>query len=85
MHFLARLWGLTSVILTTQEADIRRIVVQIQPGQIVPKTLSRKNSSGQRSVRVVQGVGLEFKPQYLKNKQKKSMHFLSKPLHNMSK
>jgi hypothetical protein len=28
------------VILATQEAEIRRIVVQSQPQQIVPKTLS---------------------------------------------
>jgi hypothetical protein len=28
------------VIPATQEAEIRRIVVQSQPGQIVPKTLS---------------------------------------------
>jgi hypothetical protein len=30
------------VILATQEAEIRRIVVQSQPGQIICKTLSRK-------------------------------------------
>jgi predicted GNAT family N-acyltransferase len=36
-------WRLTPVILATQEAVIRRIVVQSQPrGQIVPKTLSQK-------------------------------------------
>jgi ribosomal protein S21 len=33
-----------SVILATQEAEIRRIVVQSQPGQIVHQTLSRKKS-----------------------------------------
>jgi hypothetical protein len=31
-----------SVILVTEEAEIRRIAVQSQPGQIVCKTLSRK-------------------------------------------
>jgi hypothetical protein len=31
-----------SVILTTQEAEIRRIMVQSQPGQIVHETLSGK-------------------------------------------
>jgi hypothetical protein len=36
----ARHRWLTSVILTTQEAEIRRIVVRSQPGQIVCKTLS---------------------------------------------
>jgi hypothetical protein len=30
------------VILATQEAEIRRIAVQSQPGQIVPETLSQK-------------------------------------------
>jgi hypothetical protein len=30
------------VILATQEAEIRRIVVQSHPGQIVHKTLSQK-------------------------------------------
>jgi hypothetical protein len=29
------------VILTTQEAEIRRIAVQSQPGQIVPETLTQ--------------------------------------------
>jgi hypothetical protein len=33
---------LTPVILATQEAEIRRIVVQSQPGQIVCEILSRK-------------------------------------------
>jgi hypothetical protein len=34
--------GRTPVILATQEAEIRRIVVQRQPGEIVCETLSRK-------------------------------------------
>jgi hypothetical protein len=38
----ARHWGLTSVILATQEADIRRIMVQSQSRQIVCKTLPQK-------------------------------------------
>jgi hypothetical protein len=33
---------LTPVILATQEAEIRRITVQSQPGQIVQETLSQK-------------------------------------------
>jgi hypothetical protein len=35
-------WWLTPVILATQEAEITRIVVRSQPGQIVHETLSRK-------------------------------------------
>jgi hypothetical protein len=36
---------LLPVILAIQEVEIRRIVVQNQPGQIVQETLSRKNPS----------------------------------------
>jgi hypothetical protein len=55
------------VILATQEAEIRRIKVRSQPGQMVQKTLQNpithhKNRAGG----VAQGVGLEFKPQYRK-------------------
>jgi hypothetical protein len=34
----------------TQEAEIRKIVVQSQPGQVVHETLSRKNCSQKRLV-----------------------------------
>jgi hypothetical protein len=33
---------LTPITLATQEAEIRRIIVQSQPRQIVPETLSQK-------------------------------------------
>jgi hypothetical protein len=49
-------------ILATEEAQIRRI----SPWQIVHETLSKKNPSQQRAGGVVQGVDLEFKPQYWK-------------------
>jgi hypothetical protein len=39
---MARSWWLVLVILATQEAEIRRILVRSQPGQIVHKTLSQK-------------------------------------------
>jgi hypothetical protein len=38
----ARRWWLTAIILATQEAETRRIVVRSQPGQTVQETLSRK-------------------------------------------
>jgi hypothetical protein len=38
-------WWLIPIILATQEAEIRRITVGSQPGEIIHKTLSRKNPS----------------------------------------
>jgi hypothetical protein len=52
------------VILATQEAELKRITVGSQTGQIDHKTLSQKNHSQKRAGRGAQGVGLEFKPQY---------------------
>jgi hypothetical protein len=56
----------TYVILATQEAEIRRIAVQSQPGEIVCETLSRKTLHKNRAGRVAQGECPEFKPQYHK-------------------
>jgi hypothetical protein len=56
-------------ILATQEAEIRRIVVQSQPGQTVYKTLSRKTLHKTRTGGVVQSEGPEFKPQYCQKKK----------------
>jgi hypothetical protein len=64
------LW-LIAVALTTQEAEIRRIMVQSQPGQIVRETLSGINPSQKRAGGVAQGVGPEFKPQHHTKKKKK--------------
>jgi hypothetical protein len=52
------------VMLATQEAEIRRIMVRSQPRQLVAETLSQKRAGG-----VAQGVSPEFKPQYCKNKK----------------
>jgi hypothetical protein len=62
----------TPVILATQEAEIRRIPVQSQPGQILRQTLSQKTFHKNRTGGVAQGEGPEFKPQYCKKKKKKS-------------
>jgi hypothetical protein len=71
----ARSRWLTPVILATQEAEIRRIAVRSQPGQIVSETLSRKDLSQKRAGGVAQGVGPAFKPQYCKqNKQTKKLN-----------
>jgi hypothetical protein len=54
------------VILATEEAEIRRIEVWSQSGQIVHETLSWKKPSKKRVGRVAQGIGPEFKSQYSK-------------------
>jgi hypothetical protein len=70
---------LTPVILATQKAEIRRMEIQGQSGQIVHETLSRKNLSQKRTGRVVQGVGPESNPQYRKKKKKKKERNVSVP------
>jgi hypothetical protein len=60
-----------ALILTTQEAEIWKIVIWSQPGQIVCEILSRKNPSQKRAGGVAQGVGPKFKPQNRKKKKKK--------------
>jgi hypothetical protein len=49
--------------------EIRRIVVQSQPRQIVCETLSQKHPTQKKAGKVGQGVGPEFKPQYQKRKK----------------
>jgi hypothetical protein len=49
--------------------------VQGQSGQIVHKTLSQKNSSLKRAGGVAQGIGSEFKSQYLKKKKRNGTMF----------
>jgi hypothetical protein len=50
-------------------AEIRRIAVRSQPGQIVLETLSQKNPPWKRVDEVGQGVGPEFKPKYCKTRK----------------
>jgi hypothetical protein len=67
---------LTPVILAVQEAEIRRIVVESQPRQIVCKTLFWKTHHAQKwAGGVAQGVGPEFKPQCWKTKTSSKTHF----------
>jgi hypothetical protein len=51
----------------TQEEEIRRIMFENQPGQIVCETLSRKNPSQKCSGGAIQGVRAGFKPLCRKN------------------
>jgi hypothetical protein len=51
-------------LLATQEAEMRRIIIQSQPGQIVHKNLTQKYPTQKRDSGMAQGVGPEFKPQY---------------------
>jgi hypothetical protein len=62
----ARRQWLTPVILVTQEAEIRKVMVRNHAGQILCETLSRKHPSQKRAGGVAQGVGPEFKLQYCK-------------------
>jgi hypothetical protein len=72
------LW-LTIIILATQRAEIRRIEVWSQPGQIVLRDpiYLEKNPSQKRTGRVTQGVDPEFKPQYCKKKELTPAHIMS--------
>jgi hypothetical protein len=54
-----------SIILASQETEIRRTEVRSQPRQIVCETLSQKKLQ-KRTHGLTQGVGPEFKPQYRK-------------------
>jgi hypothetical protein len=59
------------VIPATQEAEIRRIKVQSQPGQIVQETLSPNSQN--RAGGIAQGKGPDFKVQYWKKKMAKKL------------
>jgi hypothetical protein len=75
---IARCWWLTPVLLPTQEAEIRRITVRSQPGQIVQEALSQKKKKERKKKRkksqkraggAAQGTDTKFKPQYFKKKK----------------
>jgi hypothetical protein len=54
--------GLIPVIVSTQEAEIRRITVRSQPEQIVLETHLEKKNHKKRAGGVTQVGGPEFKP-----------------------
>jgi uncharacterized protein (UPF0128 family) len=62
---------LTPVILTSQEAEISRIVVRSQPQANSSQDPISKKPFKKRVIGVAQGEGLEFKLQYHKKKKKK--------------
>jgi hypothetical protein len=68
----ARCQWLMPVILATQKAEIWRIAVQSQPGQIVLKILSQKKPIQKWTDGVIQSIGPEFKPQYCKKRKKQN-------------
>jgi hypothetical protein len=65
-----------SVILSTQEAEIKRIAVQSQHGQIVHKTIPQSKTFTEKSWWSGSIVGPEFKPQYCLKKKKKDSIFM---------
>jgi hypothetical protein len=62
---------LVAIILATREAEIRRIVIQSQPRQIVHKTHLKKTHHKKGAGGVTPGEGPEFKTQYHKKKEEK--------------
>jgi hypothetical protein len=61
---------LMPVILATQEAEIKRIVVQTQPRQFVRPYLKKSPSQKKKKKKRAGGVGPEYKPQYCKQNTK---------------
>jgi hypothetical protein len=61
---------LMPIILASQEAEIRRVAVQSQPGQIVSGTLSQKKSITKKGLVEWPKVNCEFKSQHCQKKKK---------------
>jgi hypothetical protein len=69
-HNQAGCQWLTSVILATQEAEIRKTAVRSQPGETVCDPISKNPITKNWAGGMAQGEGLEFKVQ--KHKKKKN-------------
>jgi hypothetical protein len=67
----ARHWWLTSVILATQEAEIRRIMVRSQSKKIVHKTLSHKYLSQKGLAEWLKVKALSSSPSTAKKKKQR--------------
>jgi hypothetical protein len=65
---LARHQWLTPVILVTQVAEIRRIMVKASLGKEFSRPYLKKTHHKNRAGGVAQGEGPEFKLQYLKKR-----------------
>jgi hypothetical protein len=60
------------IILATQEAEIKRIAVRSQPGQIVPQDPISKNPSQKIGLKV---KALSSSPSSVRKKKKKEAHW----------
>jgi hypothetical protein len=62
-------WLMSVILASQEEAEVRRITVESQPGQIVQEPLSQKNPSQKRAGSIDQCEHPEFKPQYCQKKK----------------
>jgi hypothetical protein len=76
----ARCWWITPVILATQEAEIRTMVVQSQPREVVLEPLSRKTLHKQVLLERIKVWALSSSSSTVKNKEINLMCLCFSPL-----